>query len=88
MSAVRTYRRKVMARRASRTEALAIATELAAGNPAGEYAIEYTPVCNQREQWRVVKLDTVPEGTPDVHPHCEMIRKQQRGEIYERWEWA
>lgn len=83
MSTIRTYRRKVMARRASRGEALAIAAGLATGNPTGEYAIEYTPVCNQREQWRVVKLDAVPEGTPDVHPRCEWIRKHQRDMIHD-----
>lgn len=89
MSDMEVYRRKVLAKRRTRVEATAIVAELSARNPAGRYAVEYTPVINQHAQWRVVKLSIVPSGTPDVHPYCECVRESQRSMIRGEWsEWS
>ena len=83
MSEVRTYRRKVLSRQGSRAGAEACAKELSAQNPDSEYAVEYTPVVNAREQWRVIHVSEVPLGTPDKHPSCEYVRDMQRDMIHD-----
>lgn len=91
MTEVRTYKRAVMAKRGTRAEAELIATQLA--NPVGEYevtgeyAVEYTPVANQRNQWRVIHITDVPDDTPDVHPHCESMIRGSQGQLCDRSEW-
>lgn len=82
----RTFRRKVLMRCGSRDFAEQEAENYALSNPDGEYAVEYTPVVNQRRQWRVIKIDTVPVGTPDVHPRCDHTRRKQRDQIHDMWD--
>ncbi len=80
---VRTYRRKVLCRCGARARANEVAIYLSEKNPRREYIVEYTPVCNQREQWRVIMLSAVVDGTPDVHPLCEKIIREQLDTFYE-----
>lgn len=76
-----------MAKRGTRVEAERIARELA--NPigeveiSGEYAVEYTSVYGQREQWRVIHITEILDGTPDVHPGTESMIKSSQGQLHD-----
>lgn len=90
MAEVRTFRRKVMMKLGTRADAERVANQLA--NPVnpdvevGEYAVEYTPVANQREPWRVIHISDVPDGTPDIHPYCERLIKGAQGQLNDAYE--
>lgn len=82
---IRVFKRVVLAKRGTRAEAYAIADQFAnpvgERQPTGEYAVEYTSVANQREQWRVIHITEVPDGTPDVHPSCAYMVRCAQGQL-------
>lgn len=62
------FRRTVFAKRATKAECREIINSLP---DAENYLIEYTPVWNAKERWRVIRFDFIPEDTPDTHPWAE-----------------
>lgn len=76
---LRKYRRFVISRTGTQEMADRIATEVLSVHPDWDLAVELTPVAISRYPWRVIRIRGIEDGTPDVHPSVEKLRKEREG---------